>query len=295
MRNTTLAFAGLSLCLLTFFYGCKKESSLVSTSSSDTAISPPVTPVPQPPVNNETLPASQVAVTYTVSSNIGGFYQALPAKYDSTSLKYPLMIFLHGVGELGNGASDLPKVLVNAVPRLLNQKSFPPQFIVNGTSFSFIVISPQFKQWPQPEDVNAMIDYAVSHYRIDTTRIYVSGLSMGGGAVWDYAIAHPTRIAAVVPICGASWPSPAQCGNIASGKLPVWAFHNLDDGTVGSGTTTYIIDNINSFSPAIPARKTIWPTGGHDAWTKATNPGTKECDGKNMYEWMLGYTRLPGQ
>lgn len=295
MRNTFRTGAAILFAIIFICSSCKKESSLVTKSSGDTNISPPVTPVAQPPVNNETQPANQIAITYNVNANIGGFYQALPAKYDSTSLKYPLLVFLHGVGELGNGSSDLLKVLNNAVPRLLNLKTFPPQFIVNGTSFSFVVVSPQFKQWPQPADVNVMVDYAIAHYRIDTTKIYVCGLSMGGGAVWDYGIAYTKRIAAIVPISGASWPTRDQCRNIANGKLPVWAFHNLDDGTVGSGTTTYIVDNINSFSPEIPAMKTIWPTGGHDAWTKATNPDTKECNGKNMYEWMLQYTRLPGQ
>jgi poly(3-hydroxybutyrate) depolymerase len=238
----------------------------------------------------ETSPAIQTAVSTDVNANIGGFYQALPARYDSTSKKYPLLVFLHGVGELGNGTSDLPKVLNNAVPRLLNQKTFPPQFTVGTNSFSFVVISPQFKQWPVPTDVNAMVDYAVAHYRVDPTRIYVSGLSMGGGNTWDYAIAYPNRIAAIVPISGASWPTQAQCGNIANAGLPVWAFHNDDDATVGSGTTKMIVGYINSFNPVIPANMTIWPTGGHDAWTKATNPATMECNGKNMYQWMLQYT-----
>jgi predicted peptidase len=264
----------LSLILITA--GCKKEG---STSSSQLNNTP------------ETKPAIQTAVTTNVNANIGGFYQALPALYDSTTKKYPLLVFLHGVGELGNGASDLSKVLVNAVPRLLNQKTFPPQFTVNGTNYSFIVLNPQFKAWPQPADVNSMIDYAIKNYRVDTNRIYVAGLSMGGGAVWDYAIAYPKRAAAVVPISGASWPSKQSCDSIATHQLPVWAFHNNDDGTVSVNTTISNVANVNSFNPGIPAQKTIWPTGGHDAWTKATDPNTKECNSVNMYEWMLQYSK----
>lgn len=264
--------------LIIFAASCKKESGAASASSA---------------ANNvpETKPAIQTAVTADVTANIGGFYKALPARYDSTTKKYPLMIFLHGVGELGNGVSDLSRVLVNAVPRLLSQNTFPPQFTVNGTNYSFIIINPQFKQWPQPSDVNSMIDYAIKNYRVDTNRIYVAGLSMGGGATWDYGIAYPKRVAAIVPISGASWPSQAQTGNIAHANLPVWAFHNNDDGTVGVGTTITNVNNVNSFNPAILAQKTIWPTGGHDAWTKATNPATMECNGKNMYEWMLQYAK----
>ncbi|MEP7279668.1 MAG: PHB depolymerase family esterase [Bacteroidota bacterium] len=278
--KTVLRFT-LSLCAAAIVLaGCKKEG-LSAGAMADN--------IP------ETAPAIQTAVSANVSASIGGFYQALPARYDSTTKKYPLLVFLHGVGETGNGTTDLPRLLVNAVPKLLSQHNFPPQFTVNGAKYSFIVLNPQFKTWPQPSDVNALIDYAVAHYRIDESRIYVAGLSMGGGNTWDYAIAYAERVAAVVPICGASWPSKDQLGNIAKAKLPVWAFHNNDDGTVGVGTTIANVDNINSFNPVISAKKTIWPSGGHDAWTKATNPATKECDGKNMYEWMLQYKKEIGK
>lgn len=267
----------LSLCTVALFLtGCQKES--INATDLTNSLS-------------ETAPAIQTAVTANVSTRIGGFYKALPALYDSTTKKYPLLIFLHGVGETGNGTTDLSRLLVNAVPKLLNQHSFPAKFTVNGTDFSFIVINPQFKEWPQPSDINAMIDYAVANYRIDESRIYVAGLSMGGGSTWDYAVAYPGRVAAVVPICGASWPTKDQAGSIAKANLPVWAFHNNDDNTVPVSTTITNVDNINSFNPSILAKKTIWASGGHDAWSKATNPDTRECDGKNMYEWMLQYKR----
>ena len=259
------------------FSSCKKDNSMSPALLADS--------VP------ETAPAVQTAVSATVSSRIGGFYQALPARYDSTTKKYPLLVFLHGIGELGNGTTDLSRVLVNAVPKLLKQHTFPAQFTVNGTSYSFIVINPQFKEWPQAADVNAMIDYAVSHYRVDESRIYVAGLSMGGGVTWDYAVAYPGRVAAIVPISGASWPTKDQLANIARANLPVWGFHNNDDSTVNVSSTINNVAYVNSFSPVTAAQKTIWPSGGHDAWTRATNPATKECNSKNMYEWMLQYSR----
>jgi predicted peptidase len=274
--KTVIRFT-LSLCTSAILLTACKKDNFSATATADNL--------------PETAPAIQTAVTADVSSAIGGFYKALPARYDSTKKKYPLLVFLHGVGETGNGTTDLSRLLVNAVPKLLNQKTFPPQFTVNDAAYSFIVINPQFKTWPQPADVNAMIDYAIAHYRIDETRIYVSGLSMGGGNTWDYAVAYANRVAAVVPISGASWPSKDQMGSIARAGLPVWAFHNSDDGTVSVNTTITNVANVNSFSPTIPARETIWATGGHDAWTKATNPATRECDGKNMYEWMLQYKR----
>lgn len=238
----------------------------------------------------ETAPAIQKPVNVNVNGNIGGYMEALPARYDSTNKKYPLLVFLHGMGELGNGTTQLNNVTVTAIPALLKNKKFPPAFTVNNKSYSFIVVSPQFKNWPGAGDVQAMINHAISKYRVDTTRIYLSGLSMGGGATWDYAVQYGRRLAAIVPICGAMGPSDAAAKKIADAGLPVWAFHNKDDKTVTYENSVGFVDKINGFNANPKAKLTLWESGGHDAWTKATNPDTKE-NGMNMYEWMLQYKR----
>jgi predicted peptidase len=250
-------------------------------------------PDPDPPGEQdipETAPPVQKPVSFNVNGNIGGYMEALPARYDSTNKKYPLLVFIHGLGELGNGTTQLADVTVNAVPALIKNKKFPPSFTVDNKSYSFIVISPQFKAWPQPADVNAIISYAISKYRVDTTRIYVSGLSMGGGATWATGADFASRIAAIVPICGALTPNDSRAKKMADAHLPVWAFHNKDDGTVTVNNSTGFVNKINGFNANPPAKLTLWETGGHDAWTKATNPNTKE-NGINIYEWMLQYKR----
>ena len=155
---------------------------------------------------------AQVQTPKYVSStaNSGGYFEYLPSGYSTSNKSYPLILFVHGLGELGSGSStDLPKLLNCwvALPRLINQGQFPQTFSSNGQTFSFIVISPQFKAWPSGSDVNDVINYAIKNYKVDTTRIYVTGLSMGGGATWDFAAAFPTKATAIVPTCGASWPS----------------------------------------------------------------------------------------
>lgn len=241
------------------------------------------------PVVGDTI-YKQTAVHTDVNDNIGGFYEALPPSYSQMAGNYPLLIFLHGGGELGNGNDQLPAVLRNSIPKLLDKKSFPMSFAVSGQTFSFVIVSPQFKAWPKPADVDAMVDYAIGHYRIDTHRIYMVGLSMGGGATWEYAAQHGTRLAAMVPISGASWADSATARGIAVTNVPTWAFHNKDDSVVTYRSTTRYIDFIQYYSPAFPIRLTLWPSGGHDAWTKASDPLYKE-DGKNIYEWMLQYVR----
>ena len=152
------------------------------------------------------------------------------------------------------------------------------------------MIAPQFKDWPGPEDVRSVMKYALSHYRVDSSRIYVAGLSMGGGATWEYAARYGSSLAAIVPICGASWADSAIARKIASTNVPAWAFHNQDDSVVPVDFTIKYVNLINFYKPDPLVRLTIWPTGQHDAWTRASDPGYKE-EGKNIYEWMLGFTR----
>ena len=196
------------------------------------------------------------------------------------------MIFLHGLGETGNGKTDLYKVAANAVPKLIQDQQFPANFIVKDKYFQFIVLSPQFKAWPQSGDVNAVLNYAIQKYRVDTARVYVCGISMGGGATWDYKKKKKKRLAAIVPISGASWPTTEKAVKIARTGVCVWAFHNQGDSTVPSWYSINYVSYINSSNPRIPARLTIFPVNAHDAWTTATDPAYKE-NGKNIYEWML--------
>jgi len=176
------------------------------------------------------------------------------------------------------------------LPRLINKKGFPPSFQSGGKHYSFIVIAPQFKARPKNKDVYEVLRYAINKFRVDTSRIYVTGLSMGGGVTWEFSSEYGNSVAAIAPICGGSWPDNKRAQQIASFNLPVWAFHNTDDNTVPVSYTVDYVSKINSYHPAVPARVTVWPTGGHDSWTKAYDPAYKE-NGMNMYEWMLQYQR----
>ncbi|MBC8034094.1 MAG: T9SS type A sorting domain-containing protein [Chitinophagaceae bacterium] len=245
----------------------------------------------------------QTARNVTVNANCKGFYEYLPLGYNTGVAKYPLILFIHGLGELGNGTTDLPRVLANDLPKLIRNNRFPTTFTVNSTTYSFLVISPQFTSWPTPLDVDNVIEYAKRNYRVDTNRIYVTGLSMGGGATWEYVgsnINYAKKIAAIVPVCGASWPERSRCGNIATANLPVWATHNSGDGTVPLYYTNDYVSQINSaytllkgISAGALARKTIFISNSHDAWSQTYNPNFKE-NGVNVFEWMLQHSRNQG-
>lgn len=276
MRNPItrlLAFATLSLLL---FSSCKKSIYTSLKSEVDDVI--------------ETSPATSTPVSVKVSNECAGYYESLPARYDSSAKKYPMILFVHGIGEVGNGTTQLKNMVRTGLPSLINRKKFPPSFEVNGEHFSFIVISPQFKKRPTNDEVNEVLKYMLKKYRVDTSRIYVTGLSMGGGVTWEFSSAYGNSIAAIAPICGGSWPDPKRAAKIASFNLPVWAFHNQGDPTVPASYTIDYVNLINSHHPAVKAKYTVWPGGGHNSWTKAYDPSYKE-DGKNMYEWLLQFRK----
>ena len=230
------------------------------------------------------------AVESPVGGNVAGYYVGLPSRYDSTSKNYPLLVFLHGINELTTAGKSLGSISNLGTTRFLNNKTFPASFSVNGKSYSFIVVSPQFKEWPKAADVNTLVDYMVEKYRVDASRIYVAGISMGGGAAWDFAGDFGTKVAAIVPISGASFAEEKRCANIASNKVAVWAFHNSGDKIVAPTVSKQFIEKINSNHAEPAAKLTVFESVDHDAWTKATDPNYKE-NGMNIYEWMLQYSK----
>ncbi len=244
------------------------------------------------------LAVSQVLTPHYISTgpNSNGYYEYLPAGYSTGKSSYPLMIFVQGMGTLGNGVSELPLLLKEAVPQLINTGQFPDSFNVKGEYHSFIIISPQFVKWPSDNDVGDVMAYALKHYRVDTGRVYLTGLSMGGSATWSYAASYQSAnmLAAIVPISGGElWKGEAGALNMAHADLAIYAMSNLNDPIVASSTTVHNIALIDSVVPAIQpkALDTIYNAYGHDAWTKTYNPSTILYQGLNIYQWMLLYTR----
>jgi predicted peptidase len=251
---------------------------------------------PQPSAANnsivEVIPPSQKPVTVNINQYIGGYYESLPNHYQVTTKKYPLLIFLHGAGQEGDGGKDLPLVLNDGIAKQINQKTFPPNFNVNGNDFSFVVLSPQLRSMPSDSMALSFVNYALAHYRIDSARIYLAGISMGGILITELAGHFTPQFAAAVPIAGASFGTDkaSYAAGIAAGGLALWAFHNSGDPVISSAVTTDFVNLINSDNPAVPAKITIFQSSVHDAWTKAFDPSYKE-NNMNIYEWMLQYKR----
>jgi predicted alpha/beta-fold hydrolase len=163
----------------------------------------------------------QTARYISMIPHTNAYYEYVPQGYPEPNKKYPLMIFLHGQGEAGPGTTaSLPLVLRNGPPKLISEGTFPASFTVNSVNYKIIVISPQFTVWPTEDDLDNVINYLIANYPVDINRVYLTGLSMGGGTVWNYSgndINHANRVAAIVPVCGALSLS-ITCKNNGFGK-----------------------------------------------------------------------------
>ncbi|HUR12707.1 MAG TPA: PHB depolymerase family esterase [Flavitalea sp.] len=281
MYTFTISFRKSSLVLLLYLVqiSCSKKTDIpVPTINTDTI--------------TETQPATIVAFASSVTPNIGGYYAAMPPHYEQTSKQYPLLFFFHGNGQMGNGQSELPYLLTDGLGKLLKEKKFPPSFTIGQSKHSFIIILPQYSQRPSTDEVLAFIEDTRKKYRVDPARIYLAGLSMGGNIITDAASYAPGLFAAVTSMSGIDFNSTdsTKCEKIAQGSVPLWVFHNVDDPMISGYYSTSFINIINYFNPAIIPKLTIFPYYGHDSWTMALDTAYKE-ENKNVYEWMLTYTR----
>lgn len=239
-----------------------------------------------------------------INANCNGYIEYLPEGYNSGNERYPLLLYINGMGSTGSGSlQDLENHFSGGgfPHEQIRAGSFPASFTVNGQTFRFIIITPQFKTpyWqraPTPQEVNDVVNFSIQNYRVDTTRIYMAGNSSGGGPVWDYvgaASAYANRIAAILPFCGVSFPAQVKANIIKNAKVAVWAFHNEFDPGVPVSFTRDWVAMINSApAPAIPAKINVFPDAGHGCWYAPLTRTFTE-NGINVYQWLLTHKRTP--
>jgi predicted peptidase len=109
-----------------------------------------------------------------------------------------------------------------------------------------------------------IFDKVVREYAVDTKRVYVMGMSMGGYGTWNFVMRYPKLIAAAVPICGAGDPSMAK----KIKRIPIWAFHGDKDPTVPLAGSTEMIESLTRFKKH-KARFTIYKDVGHNSYELA--------------------------
>jgi predicted peptidase len=219
---------------------------------------------PPPPLEGQTV-QSPVAE--------GGYRYLLfiPKGYNASGMeRWPLLIFLHGSGERG---AD-----INVV-----KKHGPPMLVEKDPAFPFIVISPQLPEqstgagefWPIAP-LEAILDHALKTLRIDRSRVYLTGLSLGGIATWDWGTAHPEHFAALAPV--AAFGDPKRACNAKD--VPIWAFHGDHDDVVDTRGDFEMVDALKKCGSDPAPRLTIYPNTDHWSWVPAYNDAA-------LWMWLL--------
>jgi predicted esterase len=221
-----------------------------------------------------------------------------PQSYDAAK-KYPLIIFLHGIGQTGSYKDQLHdadyNILLTGIPTTLIN-AFDAKHNVGGTDYEFIGICPQLwnqdGMWPTWY-MKSVIAWALANLSIDPERIYPTGLSYGGGGVLQFAtesLANAKQCAAMAACC------PVTVGGnhcfIADAELPLLCYHAKDDTTLNATNSLDTVNAVNKCSKkTIPAAAVIIDKGGHGIWTQMYDmKGDPFGNGMNIYEFFLRST-----
>lgn len=206
-------------------------------------------------------------------------YRILKPKNKEADKKYPLVIFLHGSGERGQDNSAQLKHGSSLFTSAENRENFKAYVVFpqcpegdywanisytnegNGLGFGFKKQAPPQKSLKM---VLGLLDELLKRPDVDTSRVYVMGLSMGGMATYELLQRRPTVFAAAIPICGGANTENAQ---LYAENTPVWIFHGTDDRVIHPKYSIEMATAINEAGGS--PRLNLYDKTGHDSWTRA--------------------------
>lgn len=206
----------------------------------------------------------------TVVKERFSYYLYFPKTYESEpNADFPLLLFLHGGGDAGGSLRDI-------------NRSGPPKLIAQGKEFPFLILAPQNpykKKWWNVRAVNQLLDSVVANNRVDPERVYLTGLSRGGGAAWEMAVHYPDKFAALAVVCGMA---PVPYASWLNKQMPIWVFHGEDDESIPFSESEEMVKVLKKMGYKV--RFTRYPGVGHDSWVQAYQ--TEE-----LYTWFVEQRR----
>jgi predicted peptidase len=186
----------------------------------------------------------------------------------------PLVVFLHGLGERG---PDPERVYIHGLARLLKE----------GKSFPFLTLSPQCPAgtfWTEETDaLHALIMMVVKKYGVDESRIYITGLSMGGYGTYEMVARYPDLFAAAVPICGGILNRLVLRKLAQIPEVPMWIFHGKLDDVVPVSESQTVYRSLRKAGWK-SLRMTLYDDLRHDAWTRT-------YDNPEVYDFLLEHMK----
>ncbi len=184
---------------------------------------------------------------------------------------YPLVLFLHGAGARGDD-NQRPTTHIRPLFTAENLEKYPCYVLVPQCpeAYRWVETDWTLAAHQQPEDpsvpmqlVMALLNYTQQSYAVDTQRIYLTGLSMGGFGTWDLLARQPSRFAAAAPICGGGDPTTAP----RIKDIPIWCFHGDQDPVVQVQRSRDMVKALKALQA--PIRYTEYRGIGHGSWKPA--------------------------
>jgi len=202
-----------------------------------------------------------------------------------TNKKLPLLIYLHGAGGVGNDIHRI-KGQTTALLRGIEKFGKGPCFLVAPQSLEK---SRDGGGWI-PEELDVLLQHLKATHRIDETRIYLTGNSMGGYGTWVWGAHNPEHFAAIAPVSGGTGPGGpkdvtpklAEWAKSLT-KVPVYAFTGAKDRVVPSERSESMVAAIKK-AGGKQAKLTVYPEQGHNARSVA-------FASKEFYDWMFSKSR----
>ncbi|WP_159520861.1 carboxylesterase family protein [Sunxiuqinia indica] len=194
----------------------------------------------------------------------------LPENYDSLNHKlFPVIFYLHGRSVSG---TDIQQIKTYGLPYFLDK----------GKKLDFIVVAPQCpwgKNWASDNWFDTVYAEINAKYRIDSSRIYLTGMSLGGFGTWELANRYPNRFAAIAPLCGGGKDEWAE--NLS--HIPIWVFHGAQDKLVPVLRSDRMVKALQAYDSPISYNR--FPDKGHNLH--------RIYNDDRLYEWFSHFTLRP--
>lgn len=203
-------------------------------------------------------------------------YRVLFPKGYHKSKKYPVLLFLHGAGERGN---DNEKQLIHGGDLFLKpsvMEKFPAIVLFpqcpEGKSWASLNIKQedgkkiyQRNSGDKPGEMAELLDGLLKEIKkttkVDSKRIYIMGLSMGGFGTLEMLYLYPDRFAAAVPICGGHL---TELAGVYAKKVPIWLFHGAKDDVVPPDFSRNLYAKLKELGGEV--KYTEFPEANHNSW-----------------------------
>ncbi len=195
------------------------------------------------------------------------FWVFSPEEYKTDKHPLPLIVFLHGASLCGN---NLQKVRRYGVLDAIEQ----------GLDMPMFVLAPQNPggSW-NPRKINDLIDWMKQAYAIDTTRIFVLGMSLGGYGTLDFVGTYPDKVAAAMALCGGTTLKDVS----GMGRLPLWIMHGTADRAVNVNESKKIVDSLTGDGNDKLLRYDWFQGASHGALARVFYM-------RETYDWLLSHS-----